>query len=408
MTKLRSSISMAVFAAGVLVTSSAFGGEHIAYDVSAGTVGNESYSGALGMDFDVVTPINVYALGVYDSGQDGLAAPLVVRIYDRNKNAAPLGQIRFAAGMTGTLVNGSRYLPLPCPISLPAGFQGTIEADGYGATELNGAAGGPARTTNDGGGAISFVGSGRRSSTPGIYPTTIDVGTVDAYAAGTFTFAPACKVDADCTNAAHPSCGANGGCGADSCFQCGPTNACSAVGPGSCNAAHLCVPCTADYYFGSASDDRCSSGRPYCMADGSCSTCPRPEVCAATPGPECQSCSGFGQSPPRSTCNADKDCAAGEICGMTGYGASWEYKTCRPGCRAMVPDGCPSGTRCTGTLAGPGVCESTTPQRRDLNTPGGYGCRARVAPTSDGSTSSYAPIFLLGAFVLGSLRRRKR
>jgi hypothetical protein len=135
MTKLRSFITTAVAVAGLFTAKSALATEYIAYDVDAATNGNQAYTGALGMDFDVVTPINVYALGVYDSGQDGLAVPLVARIYDRDNPAAAVVTINFAAGMTGTLVNGSRYLSLPCPLSLPAGFHGTIEADGYGATE---------------------------------------------------------------------------------------------------------------------------------------------------------------------------------------------------------------------------------------------------------------------------------
>ena len=209
---LRIASSVALTIAGVLAGRSALAAENVAYDVEAATTGNQAYTGALGMDFDVVTPIYVYALGVYDSGQDGLAVPLVARIYDRDNPNAALVKVDFAAGNTGTLVKGSRYLPLPCPLLLPAGFKGTIEADGYGAQELNGN-GGPTRATNDGGGAITFVGGGRFGADPLVFPATVDGGPFNRYAAGTFTFATACANDADCTNADHPKCGGGGMCG---------------------------------------------------------------------------------------------------------------------------------------------------------------------------------------------------
>ena len=128
MTKLRSFISTAAAVAGLFTATSAFAAEYIAYDVAAATAGTQNFTGALGMDFDVVAPINVYSLGVLDSGQDGLAVPLVARIYDRDNTAAPLVTINFAAGMTGTLVNGSRYLPLPCPTRVRARASPTSRA----------------------------------------------------------------------------------------------------------------------------------------------------------------------------------------------------------------------------------------------------------------------------------------
>jgi hypothetical protein len=72
---------------------------------------------------------------------------------------------------------------------LAAGFQGSIVAWGYGGAEKNGNDGSsPDWTTDDGGGLISFVGTARFSVTPGAFPTSIDGGPENRYAAGTFQY----------------------------------------------------------------------------------------------------------------------------------------------------------------------------------------------------------------------------
>ena len=47
----------------------------IAYDVPSGTVGNQDFSGPLGMDFDVEADITITRVGVFDSGSDGERDP---------------------------------------------------------------------------------------------------------------------------------------------------------------------------------------------------------------------------------------------------------------------------------------------------------------------------------------------
>jgi hypothetical protein len=161
----------------------------VAYQVPAGTVGNQSFSGPLGMDFDVKQNLVVDELGVFDSGSDGLAVPLTARLYNRDTQTV-VASLAFAAGQTGTLVDGSRFLPLATPVVLPAGFHGSIVAEGYGDAEPNGNGfGGPVSwTTNDGGGLLQFVGLSRFTSTPGAFPTDVDSGPANRYAAGTFSF----------------------------------------------------------------------------------------------------------------------------------------------------------------------------------------------------------------------------
>jgi hypothetical protein len=161
----------------------------IAYQVPPNTVGQQGFSGPLGLDFDVKQNVVVDELGVFDSGSDGLAVPLTARLYNRDSQTE-VASLTFAAGQTGTLVGGSRLLPLATPVILPAGFHGSIVAEGYGPAEPNGNSMGaiPSWTTDDGGGLLQFVGAGRYGTTPGAYPTNVDGGPVNRYAAGTFQF----------------------------------------------------------------------------------------------------------------------------------------------------------------------------------------------------------------------------
>jgi hypothetical protein len=163
----------------------------IAYQVPAGTVGQQAFGGPLGMDFDVTQGIVVTRLGVFDSGSDGLALPLTARLYNRDTQTE-VADLAFSAGQTGTLVGGSRFLPLPAPVVLPPGFHGSIVAEGYGAAEPDGNAMAQpiSWTTNDGGGLIQFVGTGRYGMTPGAFPANPDSGPANRYAAGTFDFMP--------------------------------------------------------------------------------------------------------------------------------------------------------------------------------------------------------------------------
>lgn len=159
----------------------------IAYDNQVSTGNQSVYPGSLGLDFDVNTTIDILCLGVYDSAADGLNRPITVYVYDRSTQT-PLASLFFAVGNTGTLVNGQRFLPLAVPLTLSAGFQGSVVAENYGDGEpnLNNVLVSlPAM--NDGGGAISFVGSARYG-TAGLYPALLDGGPPNRYGAGTFEY----------------------------------------------------------------------------------------------------------------------------------------------------------------------------------------------------------------------------
>jgi hypothetical protein len=165
-------------------------GRVIAYQVEAGVAGNQAFGGALGMDFDVIAPITVHRLGVFDDGSNGLTLPITARIFDRD-TLLELASVSFTPAEPGILVGGSRFKPLEEPLELLDGFHGVMAASGYGAGELNGNQGVGAingLSTDDGGCRIDFVGLGRFGNDPNAFPPTPDGGPANRYAAGTFDF----------------------------------------------------------------------------------------------------------------------------------------------------------------------------------------------------------------------------
>lgn len=168
----------------------------IAYQVPAGTAPNQNGLGnsSVGEDFEVANEIFVTKLGIFDGGSDGITpgVVLVARLWDRAQNPPEqLASLEFTSDSPGELVGGFRLKPLPDPIRLVAGFQGTISGDGWADTDsINNAFGNTANvlwTLHDGQGSILFVGSSRYGAA-GDFPATADGGPVARYAAGTFEF----------------------------------------------------------------------------------------------------------------------------------------------------------------------------------------------------------------------------
>ncbi|MGE4345492.1 MAG: PEP-CTERM sorting domain-containing protein [Geoalkalibacter sp.] len=172
----------------VVMTSFAEATPIVAYEVPFETAGNQTYSQALGMNFDVHSDINIFSLGAFDDNSDGFNREIKVRLYDRSNTASFLVEKIFTTGNTGSLIGGSRFLDLDSPLFLSAGFEGAIVAYGYGIGERNGNKGSVSGswTTNDGGGLLSFVDGGFFGGTA--YPTRTDSGPADRYAAGTFIY----------------------------------------------------------------------------------------------------------------------------------------------------------------------------------------------------------------------------
>jgi hypothetical protein len=81
---------------------------------------------------------------------------------------------------------------LPIPLVLSNGSY-TVVGYGHSTENPNGnlCCGPKTWSTDDGGGLIAFVGNSRYlNATPGTFPTTVDTGPVDRYAAGTFEYVP--------------------------------------------------------------------------------------------------------------------------------------------------------------------------------------------------------------------------
>ena len=102
--------------------------QFIAYGVPAGTTSNQGITNPLGMDFNVNAPVQITALGVFDSNQDGLVFPTPVYIYDRNTHLSVVS-LTIPAGTVATLIGGSRFVNLATPFTLNPGFQGSIVED---------------------------------------------------------------------------------------------------------------------------------------------------------------------------------------------------------------------------------------------------------------------------------------
>jgi hypothetical protein len=178
------------------ITVTNYRSSYIAYNVPLGVVGTQNFTAGLGMDFEVLKSCVVTSLGVFDSGADGIDASstMTAQLFRRTNNAgAALATLMFTAANPGTLVESSRFKPLPSPLGLKPGSY-AIVAYGFNSQNRNGNLGtGDAHlwTTDNGGGILAFVGLGRHDGIVGTLPPTPDGGPADRYAAGTFEFLPA-------------------------------------------------------------------------------------------------------------------------------------------------------------------------------------------------------------------------
>jgi hypothetical protein len=122
MSKLISSLALAAFAAtGCILSLNAPASAVEVYSLPPGTLPDQSWSGSLGLDFQVTSSIVVYGLGAfYDGG-----APITVAIYETNQPNTPLVETVIT---TGSPVY--TFSPV-APITLTPGFY-QVTAWGYG------------------------------------------------------------------------------------------------------------------------------------------------------------------------------------------------------------------------------------------------------------------------------------
>jgi hypothetical protein len=204
----RAGLFFAGIVGALLYAHSLAGQTFTAYDVPAGTVGNQAIPGiSVGNDFRVIRPITITELGVFDSGTNGIqgSTVLTVQLYERSGRHAGtlLETLTFDAANPGERVGGSLFKPLPKPLTLLPGNY-TIAAYGFDETKPYGNAGTPPYSTNtpplwtvnDGGGLIRFEGLSRFGRNgAGQYPGHLDRGPVNRFAAGTFAFSAATLAD---------------------------------------------------------------------------------------------------------------------------------------------------------------------------------------------------------------------
>ena len=165
----------------------------IAYVVPAGLVGTSTHPGSVGFDFESLRVVDITQLGCFDSGSDGIAGTLSVRLYDiSGPIPVLLAQETFTSADPGVLVGGSRFKTLATPVRINPGFRGRLASDGYSAADLlgNNEDNNPIPiTTNDGGQTLQFLPYGYIGDA-GQMPVDNVFGPAHRFAAGTFYFVP--------------------------------------------------------------------------------------------------------------------------------------------------------------------------------------------------------------------------
>jgi Hint domain len=178
-------------------TANAFGAgsfeyvpDGIALEYPVTLTGNQAYTGSLGMDFTVNSPVTIYDLGAFNDGQTTMAASITVGVYNVVTEQL-VSQLITLSGTAGSQIENGRFASLNTPLVLNSG-QYSIVAWGYDGALQNfnqGAASSSDIIENTDGDAISFVGGGRYGSA-GAFPSSIDDGPADRYGAGSFEFTP--------------------------------------------------------------------------------------------------------------------------------------------------------------------------------------------------------------------------
>lgn len=153
--------------------------------------GNQAWTGALGMDFDVLNPIWVTELGAYDSGGNGFANSISVGIFERGTGTLMGASALLTTANTKIDSGRSRFIDV-ADFILEVG-QYSIVADGFNTIDLNGNTGGfdtAGPSVDPGPNLITFTGKSRfgLANTGLFFPNIIDGGPANRYDAGTFRF----------------------------------------------------------------------------------------------------------------------------------------------------------------------------------------------------------------------------
>ena len=153
----------------------------IAFDFTQ--TGNQDWTGRLGNYFDVDSPIEITALGVFDDPPPGLVNGIDVGIFDVTADTL-LFSITIGPGSPGTLINNTRFVDI-APFALDVGSYAVV-AVGFGTDDPNyntNIPPGTPVTVNTGGGLISIP------NPSGLYDSNTDLGTdLTGVSPGDWTF----------------------------------------------------------------------------------------------------------------------------------------------------------------------------------------------------------------------------
>ncbi len=121
--------------------------------------GDQSWFGNLGLTFDVVSPITVTDLGVFDSTGTGIISGTIqVVIYDTTTNTEVTPVVSFSGDYSSSLIGNDVFQSI-IPVDLTAGSY-EVDAVGFNYTNLNGnITGGAGPVLDAGGGLLLFTGA---------------------------------------------------------------------------------------------------------------------------------------------------------------------------------------------------------------------------------------------------------
>ena len=163
----------------------------LAYQTST-SQGIQSHQGALGMEFDLSSPITINTLGAYDHNSDGIAGTIQVGIFDRNTQTVVAGLETSISGSNDPLIDNHRVRSITPVVLQPGNYM--MVAKGFNAVDLNGNLGivSAVKSTDDANGTIQFLMNNYYSVNYDVnsfdYPTIADGGPVNKYSAGTFGY----------------------------------------------------------------------------------------------------------------------------------------------------------------------------------------------------------------------------
>lgn len=159
--------------------------------------GDQSWAGNLGLTFDVLSPITVTDLGVFDSTGTGIISGTIqVVIYDTTTNTEVTPVVSFSGDYFSSLIGNDVFQSIT-PVDLTAGSY-EVDAVGFNGINLNGniiLGGGAGPVLDTGGGLLMFTGAAWDGVTSLDEPLTCLFGCMSApspqnqeFEAGTFEY----------------------------------------------------------------------------------------------------------------------------------------------------------------------------------------------------------------------------